>query len=259
MFVITWFACALASATRLLLEWLIFPWPPRLPGWLLFEHFDPPTWLMAFAITPWLAMGWAFVLNEMEEENARRGIVTTRRRELPWLRFELSRPILIAAAIFTAVNLIDATTRLAQFQILNAAFIDSDLSDVALTVLAGLLTAVRVAVMVAVFVWCYPLAGMALRDGSFSVARLREIMRGNWLRVAFIFLLLSIILRALYRLIEPATSWLIERFTNSLDWTLQAALIRIRRGFSVPDAVDRIVGGDRRHCAAHARSACDDG
>jgi hypothetical protein len=227
----TLLACLLASATRLLLEWLVFPWPPRLPNWLLFDTFDPPTWLMAFALTPWLAMGWAFVLNEMEVDEGRRGILRVGGRELEWLRFELSGPVWIAAAIFTAVNAIDAATRFAELQILSGLETSVDVSETTMTVSAALLTVLRVAVMVGVFAWCYPLAGMVLRDGTLSVARLRTIMAGNWLRVALIFLVLSIILRAAYRLIEPVTYWLTARFAESPDWSLTTALIRFALDF----------------------------
>jgi hypothetical protein len=186
---------------------------------------------MAFALTPWLAMGWAFVLNEMEVDEGRRGILRIGGREMPWLRFELSRPIWIAAAIFTVVNVIDALTRFAQFQILSGMEAAIDPSELTLTVVAALLTVLRVAVMVGVFVWCYPLAGMVLRDGTFSIARLRAIMAGNWLRVALVFLVLSIILRAVYRLIEPITSWLIERLADSEGWSVAVALIRFALDF----------------------------
>lgn len=222
----TWFACALASLTRLLLEWLLFPWPPKLPGWMLFDHFDPPTWLMAFALTPWLAMGWAFVLDEMQHDKGRRGAITVAGRERTWLRFELSRPVLVAAACLTVVNIIDALTRFAQDEILSAYDAALAPTDLALTIASAAVTVIRLAVMVSVFVWGYVLAGMALRDGTFSIARLRAILRGNWLRVAFIFLLLAVILRAIYLLIEPASGWLIARLTDTRDWTLSAALIR---------------------------------
>jgi hypothetical protein len=94
-----------------------------------------------------------------------------------------------------------------------------------------MLTVVRVAIMVGVIVWCYPLAGMVLRDGTFSIARLRAIMAGNWLRAGLIFLVLSIILRAVYQLIEPITNWLVVRFADSPGWTLPTALIRFALDF----------------------------
>ena len=49
-----------------------------LPAWTQSLHFDPPTWLTPLFLAPWVAMGWAFVLNEMFEEDARRGVVKTR-------------------------------------------------------------------------------------------------------------------------------------------------------------------------------------
>lgn len=226
LIIVAWFACVLASATRLLMEWLVFPWPPKIPDWMSSDYFDPPTWLMAFALTPWLAMGWAFVLDEMEWDEGRRGTVRTPAGELAWLRFELSGPVLIAAAILAAVNAFDALTRFAHGGIVDAIVASSDASDLVVTVSAALLTAVRVLIVVAVLVWCYLLAGMVLRDGTFSVGRLHTIMRGNWHRVIAIFLVLSIILRGIYQLIEPAANRLIARLTDSLEWTVQAALIR---------------------------------
>ncbi len=226
LFVITWFACALASASRVLLEWLVYSSPPLLPDWTQSAHFDPPTWLAPFFMAPWLAMGWAFVLNEMFHQDARRGIVRTPARELGWLRFELSRTVLVAAAIFAAVQLIEGASRWAHFQILYAAYVAFDPSDLTLTIWSGLLTAIRLALMIIVFTWCYPLAGLVLRTGTFSFARIRQIMRGNWLRVAVIFLLLSIVLRGLDWLVWPASNWLIGSLTNSATWNLKAAIIR---------------------------------
>jgi len=243
LFLLTWFACALASVSRVVLDWLVYSWPPLLPAWTQSLHFDPPTWLTPLFLAPWVAMGWAFVLNEMYEEDARRGIVKTRVRELGWLRFELGRTVLIAAAILAVVYLLEGATRWAQFEILYAIasvsdfeggtrwaqfeiLYVSDRSERALALWAGLLTAVRVAVMIVVFTWCYPLAGLVLQTGTFSFARVREILRGNWLRVALIFLLLSVVLRGIDLLVAPLTGWLIGTLTHSTTWTFGAAIIR---------------------------------
>jgi hypothetical protein len=226
LFLITWFACALASVSRVVLDWLVYSWPPPLPAWTQSLHFDPPTWLTPLFLAPWVAMGWAFVLNEMFEEDARRGVVKTPGRELGWLRFELSRTVLLAAAILVVVYLLEGATRWAQFEILYAIASASDPSDRALTLWAGVLTAVRVAFMIVVFTWCFPLAALLLQTGTFSFARVREIMRGNWLRVALIFLLLSAVLRGIDLLVAAATGWLIGSLTSSTTWTLGAAVIR---------------------------------
>jgi len=226
LFVITWFACALASVSRVVLDWLVYSWPPMLPAWTQSLHFDPPTWLTPLFLAPWVAMGWAFVLNEMFEEDARRGVVKTRARELGWIRFELGRTVLIAAAILAVVYLLEGATRWAQFEILYAIASASDPSDRTLTLWAGLLTAVRVALMIVVFTWCFPLAGLVLQTGTFSFARVRETLRGNWLRVALIFLLLSVVLRGIDLLVAPLTNWLIGSLTNSTTWTFTAAVIR---------------------------------
>lgn len=226
LFLLTWFACALASVSRVVLDWLVYSWPPLLPAWTQSLHFDPPTWLTPLFLAPWVAMGWAFVFSEMFEEDARRGIVKTRTRELGWLRFELGRTVLIAAAVLAVVYLLEGATRWAQFEILYAIAAASDPSDRALAMWAGLLTAVRVGLMIVIFTCCYPLAGLVLETGTFSFARVREILRGNWLRVALIFLLLSVVLRGIDLLVAPLTGWLIGALTHSTTWTFGAAIIR---------------------------------
>jgi len=226
LFLLTWFACALASASRVVLDWLVYSWPPLLPDWTQALDFDPPTWLTPLFLAPWVAMGWAFVLNEMFEEDARRGVVKTRGREHGWLRFEFGRTVLIAAAILAVVYLLEGATRWAQFEILYAIASASDPSERALAMWAGLLTAVRVGLMIVVFTWCYPLAGLVLQTGTFSFARVAQILRGNWLRVALIFLLLSVVLRGIDLLVAPATGWLIGALTHSTTWTFGAAVIR---------------------------------
>jgi hypothetical protein len=224
LFLVTWFACVLASLTRLVLEWLVFRETPILPDWMFSDHFYPPTWLSALLLTPFIAMGWAFVLNEMFDENPRRGIIVTPARELTWLRFEMGGPILIAAAILSAANLLDGLSRLAQQQILIVADVDP-LGDTVIIWLAALSVA-RVVFMAFVFAWLYPLAGLVLQTGTFSFTRTNQILRGNRLRVAFIFLLLTAVLRGLDLLLEPATARLVGLLGDSSAWNLKTALVR---------------------------------
>jgi hypothetical protein len=75
LFVVAWFPCALDSACRLALEWLIYSFPPRLPEWSLFGHFEPPTWLTPVVAAPLVAMVWAFVLSDICDRNSDRGII----------------------------------------------------------------------------------------------------------------------------------------------------------------------------------------
>ncbi len=225
LFLVTWFVCVLASASRLLAEWLVYPFP-QVPEWMLSTSFDPPTWLAPILIMPWLAMGWAFVLNEMFDADARRGIIQTPSRALTWIRFELSRPVLIASAILAATGLADGATRVAQFHILALAYMGG-YDDNALMILAGIVAVARVAL----FVWCYPLAGLVLHTGRFSIADLRQLMRGNWLRVAAIVLLLTVILRGIDQLMLPVTAWLFGTLTESTVWTVQATAVRLAIDF----------------------------
>jgi hypothetical protein len=80
--------------------------------------------------------------------------------------------------------------------------------------------------MAIVLAWFYLLAGLGLHTGRFSIARVRQFMRGNWVRVALIFILLSIVLRIIDYVLAPVKDWLIGVFTDSTVWTVRAALIR---------------------------------
>jgi hypothetical protein len=213
-------------ASQIALDWLAVPPPVRLPAWLLSSNFNPPTWLTAVAITPWGAMVWAFVLSNMAGRNANRGLVTARLLRRGRIRFELSRDVLLAAAIFSAVNLLDGVTRTIQWNLLFAGYAAFEWSDTTTEILGRLAEAIRILVMAAVTVWSYPVAGHVLRTGTFNVAHIWRIMRGNWLRLFAVFLLLSLAAIALDQLAAPATTWLIRSSADPLSWTVRDAFVR---------------------------------
>ncbi len=127
LFLLVWFPCLMVAACQIALDWLSLSFPPKLPAWLLSQSFNPPTWLTAAAQTPWGAMAWAFVLADMGNRNTRRGVTSV----LGSLRarFELSLAVLVAAMIFTAVNLIDGGLRILQLQLLDAIAATFELTD----------------------------------------------------------------------------------------------------------------------------------
>jgi hypothetical protein len=225
LFVLVWFPCVLAAACRLLLEWLIFAFPPRMPAWLFFKYYNPPTWLTAFALTPWEAMAWAFVLASMARENSNRGVVDTPSGRVDWLRFELSKPIVLAAAIFSLFNLLDGMTRIAQVQILVAALLFYDLSNAELEVWTQFAIVLHGVLTATVMAFFYLAAGAVLRTGTLALAPTWRASRGNRLRLIAAFLLLSIVLVAVNWLVLPV-AWLARRLADSSSWTLTSAVIR---------------------------------
>jgi hypothetical protein len=226
LFLIAWFPCLLASASRLVLEWLIFAWPPHLPEWLLFRYFEPPTWLTPLAVTPWQAMAWAFVLSAMSDKDSMRGAVATPAGSLSWLRLEFSPAVWFAAAILVLIDVLDGALRYALVQLLVAAYRPFEMSDGELAIWVQLSVLIRMALVAVAMAWLYPIAGGVLRNGTFEIARFWRILRGNRLRLSAIFFLLTLTFFGLDIVVRPATSWLARSADNSISWTLQAALIR---------------------------------
>ena len=226
LFVIVWYACFLRSASQLALEWLVLAYPPTMPDALLSQQFYPPTWLTALVIAPWEAMAWLFVLSDMSTGDRNRGSVTLLSEPLRWLRFELNQAVLVAAAIFSAVNLFDGLSRWAQLQLLVVATSFIQFSNDELEVWANLSVAARFVALALVTAWSYPIAGQVLRTGKLDVAAAWQIMRGNRLRLFIIFLLLMVILTALDRLLGPAIRGFARFAANDpLSWTFREAFI----------------------------------
>src|SRR5215475_9283067 len=122
LFLLVWFPCLLVAATQIVLDWLSLSFPPMLPAWLLSPNYSPPTWLTAVAETPWGAMAWAFVLADMSDRHTRRGLTGLPIFRRLRLRFELGVAILVAAVLFSVVNLIDGGLRVLNVKLLAAIY-----------------------------------------------------------------------------------------------------------------------------------------
>jgi len=227
LFVIALFPCMLDSASQLGLEWLVNSYPPKLPTVLLSTAFSPPTWLTAIVVALWGAMAWAFILHFMADRNAYRGIMTARIMRPARLRFELSRPILLAAAIFAADNLLGGAARLAAHELLVAIYrANQNISDASLNLWASLAAIIRVVLITVVSAWLSIIAGAVLLHERFEIAGPWRLMRGNRLRLAAIFLLLTIALMGLDRLLDPAKARFVRSLTDPMSWTLEEAALR---------------------------------
>ena len=227
LFLLAWFPCALESACRIILEWLINGWPRRMPEWLLFDQFFPPTWLTPLVNAPAVAMVWAFVLSKLCDQNPDRGTVTVPGIRPGWIRFELSPVVLLGAAVFVATNLLDGMFRLAQFQLLLAIHPLFEGRDGAFDAWARWSDALPILAGSAVAAWTYPIAAQMLRTGVFDRTRALDLVRGNRLRLTAIFFLLNLASYQLYvLLIRPATNWIAQLLVDPPSWTLREAIVR---------------------------------
>jgi hypothetical protein len=224
LFLLVWFPCLMVAACQIALDWLSLSFPPKLPAWLLSQSFNPPTWLTAAAQTPWGAMAWAFVLADMGNRNTRRGVTSV----LGSLRarFELGLAVLVAAMIFTAVNLIDGGLRILQLQLLDAIAATFELTDELLLAIGKTGEIMQVIVMAAVVSAAYLTIGSLLRNGFRGAIGVWRLTRHNRLRVFALFLLLSLISVALNAAAAPAVTWVLRGFADDLFWTFQGALAR---------------------------------
>jgi hypothetical protein len=226
LFLLVWFPCLMVAATQVVLDWLSLSFPPVLPAWLLSPNYNPPTWLTAVAETPWGAMAWAFVLADMSDRNTRRGLTGLPILRRLRLRFELGVAILVAAVLFSAVNLLDGGLRILNVKLLGAIYELFGLPDELLNAIGRTGQIMQVIVMAAVVAMSYLAIGQLLRTGFKSTASVWRLSRHNRLRVFALFLLLSGAAIALDAATAPAVGWVLQNFADELFWTFKAALIR---------------------------------
>ena len=226
LFLLVWFPCLMVAATQIGLDWLSLSFPPVLPAWLLSPNYNPPTWLTAVAETPWGAMAWAFVLADMSDRNTRRGLTGLPILRRLRLRFELGVAILVAAVLFSLVNLLDGGLRILNLKMLAAISEVFGLPDELLNAIGRTGQVMQVIVMAAVVAISYLTIGQLLRTGFKGMANVWRLTRHNRLRVFALFLLLSGAAIALDAVTAPAVGWVLQNFADELFWTFKAALIR---------------------------------
>ena len=226
LFLLVWFPCLMVAASQIVLDWLSLSFPPVLPARLLSANYNPPTWLTAVAETPWGAMAWAFVLADMNDRHTKRGLTGLPILRRLRLRFELGLAILVAAVLFSAVNLLDGGLRILNVQLLAAVYERFGLSDELLNAIGRTGQVLQVIVMAAVVATSYLAIGQLLRTGFRGMISVWSLTRHNRLRVFALFLLLSVAAIALDAATAPAVGWVLRSFADELFWTFKAALIR---------------------------------
>jgi hypothetical protein len=226
LFLLVWFPCLLVAASQIVLDWLSLSFPPVLPARLLSANYNPPTWLTAVAETPWGAMAWAFVLADMNDRHTKRGLTGLPILRRLRLRFELGLAILVAAVLFSAVNLLDGGLRILNVQLLAAVYERFGLSDELLNAIGRTGQVLQVIVMAALVATSYLAIGQLLRTGFRGMISVWGLTRHNRLRVFALFLLLSVAAIALDAATAPAVGWVLRSFADELFWTFKAALIR---------------------------------
>jgi hypothetical protein len=226
LLLLVWFPCLMVAVCQVALDWLSLSFPPALPAWLLSPNYNPPTWLTAVAETPWGAMAWAFVLADMRDRNTKRGLTGVQILRRLRLRFDLGIAIVVAAALFAAVNLLDGGLRVLNLQTLAAIYKLFGLSDDLLKAISRTGQILHVIVMAAVVAMSYLAIGQLLRSGFAGMVGVWRLTRHNRLRVFALFLLLSVATIALDAVAAPAVGWVLRNFADELFWTFKAALIR---------------------------------
>jgi hypothetical protein len=226
LFLLVWFPCLMVAASQIVLDWLSLSFPPVLPARLLSANYNPPTWLTAVAETPWGAMAWAFVLADMNDRHTKRGLTGLPILRRLRLRFELGLAILVAAVLFSAVNLLDGGLRILNVQLLAAVYERFGLSDELLNAIGRTGQVLQVIVMAALVATSYLAIGQLLRTGFRGMISVWGLTRHNRLRVFALFLLLSVAAIALDAATAPAVGWVLRSFADELFWTFKAALIR---------------------------------
>jgi hypothetical protein len=226
LFLLVWFPCLMVAASQIVLDWLSLSFPPVLPARLLSANYNPPTWLTAVAETPWGAMAWAFVLADMNDRHTKRGLAGLPILRRLRLRFELGLAILVAAVLFSAVNLLDGGLRILNVQLLAAVYERFGLSDELLNAIGRTGQVLQVIVMAALVATSYLAIGQLLRTGFRGMISVWGLTRHNRLRVFALFLLLSVAAIALDAATAPAVGWVLRSFADELFWTFKAALIR---------------------------------
>jgi hypothetical protein len=216
----------MVAASQIVLDWLSLSFPPVLPARLLSANYNPPTWLTAVAETPWGAMAWAFVLADMNDRHTKRGLTGLPILRRLRLRFELGLAILVAAVLFSAVNLLDGGLRILNVQLLAAVYERFGLSDELLNAIGRTSQVLQVIVMAALVATSYLAIGQLLRAGLRDMLGVWRITRHNRLRVFALFLLLSATAITLDAVTAPAVGWVLRNFADELFWTFKAALIR---------------------------------
>ncbi|HEY7300630.1 MAG TPA: hypothetical protein VH684_22255 [Xanthobacteraceae bacterium] len=229
LFAIAWLPCLIESASRLTLEWLSAS--AKMPQWLLAQDFDPPTWLTAFAVTPWAAMAWAFVLSGMADAGSKRGTIQISGTPVRWARLEFSPAVLVAAVIFSATNLVDAALRFAERSVPPLLLGDAGLSDLGFDIWGISVVVAHIVAMAAVMACAYPVAGLVLRTGKFDISAARRVLQGDVVQITAIFVLLTLVLVALDRVLDVPKAWLLRLLMPATPWNLGEALIRYMLDF----------------------------
>jgi hypothetical protein len=267
LFVVAWLPCLIESVTRFTLEWLSVS--AAMPQWLLAQDFDPPTWLTAFMVTPWAAMAWAFVLSAMADRSSKCGMIEISGTIFYGARLEFSPAVLGAAAIFAATNLVDAALRFAERSVPMFLLGDAGLSDLGFEIWGVSIVAVHIVIMAAAMAWSYPAAGLVLltrhararrghprlssnaikdvdgrdkpghdnqkghafRSWLFEIDAALRLLRGNVAQITAIFILLTLALVALDRILDVPKTWPLRLLASDSPWNVRDATIRYALDF----------------------------
>jgi hypothetical protein len=202
------------------LEWLVVTY--RMPEWVLSRDFNPPTWLAAIVTTPFKAMVLALVLNTMSEKNSEHGSSSKPSSGLTWLRFELSRAVLLAAVVFSVFALLLGALPILRRQFLmagmNVLYAPQNLQSWT-TGTDIIFVPVYAAVSVIAPACYYLLAGYIIKSGKVDLVYIWQATRHNRLRLVVFFFLIAAALAGLRLMVTSGMTWMSNLLGSQSSWS----------------------------------------
>ncbi len=228
LFVAAWFPCVLATLCLMVLAVVLFADPEQAPSWLLSRGFDPRTWLSPIVAAPFSAMVFAFVLDRMANRPehghvvVRRGIENVKWFDVPGMRFEIDKRILLAALLLAVIQLLCGFAIASEHKLLVASLLamhGPPLTAEDAAPWASALGAFNVLVRGFSLFLAYVLAGDFLWKGSFDPAGCWRAFDGNRLRfIAVMFIIFAVVAILEYGFVLAAGLILIPRDGGALSF-----------------------------------------
>jgi hypothetical protein len=203
--------------------------PPLLPDWLVTYAFEPPTWLMAIVPTPFIAMIWAYVLGVYFSRNLDRRVIGPNVIRVDWLGVEVSRPVLLAAVLFSIRNVLIGFVKIFRIHLvatIGPAIYEQDYAS-HIALLGAISWPFYALAYVVMSIWFYVLAGRTLISGKIEIHQVWTIVRGNWARLIVLTAFLAAVQWAVLIVTQQAGHWLFQALGPRASDTLMQHIVYV--------------------------------